>query len=75
LTANREVPRHEGVRAIARRHGKTTSQVVFRFCQQVGMLPLTGTSGIAHMKEDLAIDDFTLDAGEIAMVERAGTAT
>lgn len=71
LTANRQVLAHADVRAIASRHRKTTAQIVFRFAQQVGMLPLTGTSDPAHMQQDLAIRDFTLDDDEVATVERS----
>ena len=54
LTANLEVLRHPLVGGIAARAGATPAQVVFRFAQAVGMLPLTGTSDAAHMTEDLA---------------------
>lgn len=72
LTANRQVLAHAGVAAIAKRHGKTVAQVVFRFCRQIGMLPLTGTTDPAHMREDLAIDDFELTADEVDTIETAG---
>jgi diketogulonate reductase-like aldo/keto reductase len=72
LTANRDVAVHRGVRAIAARHGKTPAQIIFRFARQAGMLPLTGTSSPQHMREDLAIDSFELDARELATVDTAG---
>ncbi|HTR51796.1 MAG TPA: aldo/keto reductase [Kofleriaceae bacterium] len=74
LTANRQVLAHPGVRAIAAHHGATPAQIVFRFAQQLGMLPLTGTRDPVHMREDLATtsDAFALDAGEIAIVSAAG---
>jgi diketogulonate reductase-like aldo/keto reductase len=72
LTANRQVLAHRGVTAIAKRYGKTVAQIVFRFAQQIGMLPLTGTTKPDHMREDLAIDDFTLTADELAVIEAAG---
>lgn len=72
LTANRDTVAHRGVRAIAARHGRTPAQVVFRFARQVGMLPLTGTSSPRHMREDLAIDEFTLAQDEIAAIDAAG---
>jgi diketogulonate reductase-like aldo/keto reductase len=72
LTANRDVVVHREVRAIAARHGKTPAQIIFRFARQAGMLPLTGTSSPAHMREDLAIDDFALDAQELATIDAAG---
>jgi diketogulonate reductase-like aldo/keto reductase len=36
------------------------------------MLPLTGTSSPQHMREDLAIDGFELDAHELATIDAAG---
>ncbi len=72
LTANRHVLASSKVIAIATRHKKTASQIVFRFAQQVGMLPLTGTSDPAHMQQDLDIDTVELDAEELAIIDRAG---
>ncbi len=72
LTANRQVLAHAGVNAIGKHHGKTVSQVVFRFCRQLGMLPLTGTTSPEHMREDLDIEDFSLTADELATIESAG---
>jgi diketogulonate reductase-like aldo/keto reductase len=72
LTANRDVVAHRAVRAIAARHGRTPAQVIFRFARQVGMLPLTGTARLEHMRDDLAIDDLALTADEVAAIETAG---
>src|SRR6185503_3544589 len=44
LTANRQVLAHRGVGELAKRYAKTPAQIVFRFAQQIGMLPLTGTT-------------------------------
>jgi diketogulonate reductase-like aldo/keto reductase len=71
LTANRQVLAHRGVATIAKRYAKTPAQIVFRFSQQIGMLPLTGTTKLEHMREDLAIDDFTLTTDELAVIETA----
>jgi diketogulonate reductase-like aldo/keto reductase len=71
LTANRQVLAHPEVGAIAQRHGKSVAQVVLRFAQQIGMLPLTGTSDPRHMRDDLDVA-FDLSADEIATIESAG---
>jgi len=68
LTANRNALARAPIREIAARHKKTTAQVAFRFAQQLGILPLTGTRDPAHMREDLALD-FTLDNRELATIE------
>jgi diketogulonate reductase-like aldo/keto reductase len=69
LTANPEVLRHPLVARLAARAEATPAQVVFRFAQSVGMLPLTGTSNPEHMKQDLASRDLTLSPDEVQAIE------
>jgi diketogulonate reductase-like aldo/keto reductase len=69
LTANRAVLMHPEMRRIARRHGRTIAQVVFRFALEVGMIPLTGTTDAAHMREDLEAFDFRLEPEEVERIE------
>jgi diketogulonate reductase-like aldo/keto reductase len=69
LTANREVLKQREFAAICKRAGRTPAQVVFRFAQQVGMLPLTGTTDPTHMREDLELG-FELDAADVLRIER-----
>jgi diketogulonate reductase-like aldo/keto reductase len=69
LTANPEVLRHPLVAGIAARARLTPAQVVFRFAQAVGMLPLTGTSSAEHMKQDLASRDLSLSPDEVRAIE------
>jgi diketogulonate reductase-like aldo/keto reductase len=71
LTANRDVLRKPEFAAICKRVGRTPAQVVFRFAQQVGMLPLTGTTDPAHMREDLELG-FELAAADVEKLERLG---
>jgi diketogulonate reductase-like aldo/keto reductase len=70
LTANRGVLAHPELVRIAQRHGRTGSQVVFRFALDVGMVPLTGTTDAGHMREDLEVFQFRLDAEEVGRIER-----
>jgi diketogulonate reductase-like aldo/keto reductase len=68
LTANPEVLRHPLVVGLAS-HGKATpAQVVFRFAQAVGILPLTGTSDAQHMTQDLASCNLTLSADAVRAI-------
>src|SRR5665213_969882 len=53
LTANRRETARPELARIAKRHGRTVSQIVFRFALDVGMLPLTGTTNPDHMRSDL----------------------
>jgi diketogulonate reductase-like aldo/keto reductase len=69
LTANRAVLSQPVVAAIAAREGATPAQVVFRFAQAVGMLPLTGTSDPAHMKQDLASRGLALSDADVSAIE------
>jgi len=72
LTANPHVLGAPGMVSIASRHQKTIPQVVFRFAQQVGMLPLTGTTDSGHMKEDLESSTFLLGEEEVRLIEELG---
>jgi len=72
LTANPQVLSSPRLIAIARRHGKTLAQVVFRFAIELGMLPLTGTSDGLHMRQDLDIFDFTLSDEDIEIMLELG---
>jgi diketogulonate reductase-like aldo/keto reductase len=69
LTANPEVLGHPLVAAVSRRNAATPAQVVFRFAQAVGMLPLTGTSSAQHMRQDLASHAVALSADEVRAIE------
>ena len=60
---------HPQVTAIARRLGTGTPQVIFRFAMQAGMVPLTGTTSLEHMKQDLSVYDFELTSGEVKIIE------
>jgi diketogulonate reductase-like aldo/keto reductase len=69
LTANPEIVHHPEVAAMAARRKATPCQVIFRFAQQIGMIPLTGTTDAAHMREDLACEEFDLSTDELRAVE------
>jgi diketogulonate reductase-like aldo/keto reductase len=58
--------------ATARRHGKTIPQVIFRFALQLGVLPLTGTKDITHMRENLDVFDFALSDDELQFMLTTG---
>lgn len=70
LTANREVMVHPELFRIAKRYGRSVSQIVFRFALDAGMVPLTGTTGPEHMRADLEVFDFQLEPGEVELIER-----
>lgn len=70
LTANRVVMQRPEMIEIAERHGRTVSQIVFRFAIDVGILPLTGTTDADHMRIDLDVFEFHLDRDEVDRIER-----
>jgi diketogulonate reductase-like aldo/keto reductase len=69
LTANPEVLRHPLVHEIASHRKISWAQLVFRFAQTVGILPLTGTSNPEHMRQDLASRDVGLSGDEVRAIE------
>jgi diketogulonate reductase-like aldo/keto reductase len=70
LTANRDALGHPELTRIARRHGRSAAQVVFRFALDIGMVPLTGTTDAGHMDEDLKVFEFRLESDEVERIER-----
>ncbi len=69
LTANCEAMTSLELAQIAERHGRTVSQIVFRFALEVGMIPLTGTTDADHMRADLEVFDFRLEHEDVERIE------
>lgn len=70
LTANRDALARPEMVQIAQRHGRTVSQIVFRFALDVGMIALTGTTTAEHMRDDLDALHFRLEPEEVARIDR-----
>jgi diketogulonate reductase-like aldo/keto reductase len=68
LTANRDALAHPEMSRIAKRHGRTASQIVFRFALEVGMVALTGTTDPDHMRADLNVLHFRLEPEEVEQI-------
>jgi diketogulonate reductase-like aldo/keto reductase len=68
LTANPGVLAHNTLRSLAAQHARTPAQVFFRYLTQIDIIPLTGTTSQAHMRDDLAIFGFELTQNECAAV-------
>ncbi|OQK15627.1 aldo/keto reductase [Methyloprofundus sedimenti] len=66
LTANPGVLSSHNVQAIAQKYQKTAAQIFFRYLTYLGIVPLTGTTSITHMKEDLAIFEFELTPEDLS---------
>ena len=57
-------------RGIALRLGRPVTQLVFRFCQILGILPLTGTSQLKHMRLDLDASELELSAADVSALAK-----
>lgn len=69
LTANVEFLQQPTVSMLAKKKQCTIAQLIFRFSQQIGMLPLTGTTNLEHLASDLACDSVHLTEDEIKALE------
>jgi diketogulonate reductase-like aldo/keto reductase len=72
LTANARELRSPAMLALAAEIGRGVPEIVFRFAVEVGMLPLTGSSSAAHLRQDLTCFDFELGEARLRQVERIG---
>ncbi len=73
LTANRQVLEDPTFREIAKAHGRTVPEVVFRLSAHLGILPLTGTTSAVHMRQDLGALALALSEDELDALWRAST--
>jgi len=69
LTANPKVLSHSTLQNLAAKYQRSAAQVFYRYLTQTGIIPLTGTSSVEHMRDDLAIFEFELTGDECAAVE------
>jgi diketogulonate reductase-like aldo/keto reductase len=69
LTANQRVLAHPMLQSMGKRLGCGPAQIIFRFAQQIGMLPLTGTTNAQHMQDDLRADQISLSSQEMQHIE------
>ena len=70
LTANPHILGSRVFRELAQRYGKTGPQLLFRYLNQTGVVPLTGTCSEQHMQEDLASRDVLFTDDELSRIER-----
>jgi diketogulonate reductase-like aldo/keto reductase len=69
LTANPHLLAHPAIAGMAKSHGRTAAQILFRYLTQSGVVPLTGTRSEAHMREDLNIFEFELLERELEALD------
>ena len=56
------------LQAVGRKHGKSVAQIVLRWHHQRGVVAIPRSSNPAHRRENLAIFDFKLDAGDMRRI-------
>ncbi|MBK9770080.1 MAG: aldo/keto reductase [Candidatus Obscuribacter sp.] len=69
LTANGQYINDRIVQDIARRLGTGVAPVIFSFAMHLGMLPLTGTTDMEHMRLDLTALDLKLTEDDVRNIE------
>ncbi len=72
LTANQPYISNPRIQSIVTKYNKTIPQIIFRFAKQAGILPLTGTTNLQHMSDDLNTHDFELSSEEIQLITKIG---
>jgi diketogulonate reductase-like aldo/keto reductase len=70
LTANQKELASPAVSRVVSESGRSLAEVVFRFAIQVGMLPLTGTTKVEHMRLDLGCLNFELSPKHVSLLEQ-----
>ena len=65
LTANPKLLIHPVIAALAASHYRTAEQILLRYLTQIGVVPLTGTRSLQHMRDDLAIVEFELSDADL----------
>lgn len=53
---------------IAEKYHKTVAQIILRWHQQIGNIPVVNSLNLAHVKEDININDFVLTENEIEKI-------
>lgn len=56
------------LKPIADKYGKSVAQVVLRWHQQLGNVPIVNTYNVKHLIDNIEIDDFALTEGEIKAI-------
>ncbi|WP_156647114.1 aldo/keto reductase [Lentibacillus sp. JNUCC-1] len=74
LAKAEEILQNETLNAIAKRHGKTVSQIILRWQYELGNIAIPKSASVQRQRENIAIFDFALgeaDMNEINALSRA----
>lgn len=69
LTANSHILGALSIGRLAEKYGCEPAQVFLRFVAQSGIVPLTGTTSVTHMRDDLGMFSFGLTEAEMATID------
>ena len=69
LTANTHILTRPRFAELVSRYRCSPAQLIFAFALQSKMLPLTGTTSSAHMREDLAAYAINLSSNDLLLLE------
>ncbi|OHD77247.1 MAG: aldo/keto reductase [Sulfuricurvum sp. GWF2_44_89] len=68
LTANPHILGSREFFALTQEYNKTEAQILYRYLNQIGIVPLIGSTSKVHIAEDLDIFSFELRSDEIASI-------
>jgi len=72
LTANPNELGHPELKVLSEKYQRSLPEIVFRACIQMGMIPITGTTSVEHMKQDLGCLQMELTSSEVEFIEKLG---
>ena len=58
-----------GIAGVAAAHGRTPAQVILRWHVQIGAVPIPKSADPARLRQNLAVFDFELDDGQMAVLD------
>ena len=61
-----ELLNHPLIQAIAKKHGKTSAQVILRWHVQMGFIVIPGSKNVDHIRDNIDLFDFALDEADMA---------
>jgi methylglyoxal/glyoxal reductase len=64
---------NRALQSIAKKHGKTSVQIMIRWCLEVGAVPLPKSSKTARIVENIDVFDFILDGEDMAKLKGLDT--
>jgi diketogulonate reductase-like aldo/keto reductase len=70
LSANPHLLGSTTLLALAAAYARTPAQILFRYLIQRGVVPLTGTTSLAHLRESIDVLTFELEESDAAGIDR-----